>query len=83
MIKYYNGEMYIIPEEFEEERMEAERNAFFQGVQEGMEKLAHEIKEAFNNELPSNYSSTQPFFTLENARALVDMTLKDQKGETE
>lgn len=65
----------------EEERIEAERNAYFQGIEEGMEKLAHEIKEAFNNEIPSNYSSTQPFFTLENARALVDMALKEQKHE--
>lgn len=42
-------------------------------------EFAHELKETFNNELPSNYASTQPFFTLENVRALVDMTLKENK----
>lgn len=41
-------------------------------------EFAHELKETFNNETPSNYASTQPFFTLENVRALVDMTLKEQ-----
>lgn len=43
-----------------------------------MADFAHDLKETFNNEIPSNYASTQPFFTLENARALVDMTLKEQ-----
>ena len=42
-------------------------------------EFAHELKETFNNETPSNYASTQPFFTLDNVRALVDMTLKEQK----
>lgn len=40
--------------------------------------FAHELKETFNNETPSNYASTQPFFTLENARKLVDMVLEEQ-----
>lgn len=46
-----------------------------------LDMVAHELKETFNNECPINYTSTQPFFTLENVRTLVDMVIKDMKAE--
>lgn len=46
-----------------------------------LDNVAHELKETFNNECPINYTSTQPFFTLENVRTLVDMVIKDMKAE--
>lgn len=46
-----------------------------------LDKVAHELKEAFNTECPINYTSTQPFFTLENVRTLVDMVIKEMKAE--
>lgn len=41
-------------------------------------KFAHELKERFNVEFPSNYPSTKPFFTLENARMIVDEVAEEQ-----
>lgn len=35
-------------------------------------EFAHELKEAFNRDIPLNYESTEPYFTLENARLIVD-----------
>lgn len=46
-----------------------------------LDKVAEKLKETFNNECPINYTSTQPFFTLENARTLVDMVIKEMKAE--
>lgn len=48
---------------------------------DAVEKFAHELKETFNSEFPSNYSCTKPYFTLGNARLLVDMVAKEQKNE--
>lgn len=48
-----------------------------------LDKVLHELKETFNNECPINYTSTQPFFTLENVRTLVDMVIKELKAEVE
>lgn len=48
-----------------------------------LDKVAHELKETFNTECPINYTSTQPFFTLENVRTLVDMVIKEMKAEVE
>lgn len=48
---------------------------------EVIDELAHELKETFNCQLPSNYSSTQPFFTLDNVRALVNIVVREHKGE--
>ena len=38
--------------------------------------FANRLKEAFNQEIPLNYSSTQPYFTLESVRALVDTVVE-------
>ena len=46
-----------------------------------LDKVAHELKETFNTECPINYTSTQPFFTLENVRTLVDMVIREMKAE--
>lgn len=49
-----------------------------------IDDFSHEIKETFNLEIPLNYPSTKPFFTLENARKLVEDVaeqLKDGSGE--
>lgn len=35
-------------------------------------EFAHELKEEFNVFIPLDYASTQPYFTLEQARATVD-----------
>lgn len=40
-------------------------------------EFADELKESFNNEFPANYPSTKPYFTLEGARILVDLVLKE------
>lgn len=48
-----------------------------------LDKVAHELKETFNIECPINYTSTQPFFTLENVRTLVDMVIAELKAEVE
>lgn len=39
------------------------------------------IKEALNQEFPRNYESTKPYFTLENARVMVDEIAEQMKGE--
>lgn len=37
-----------------------------------VDEFAKELKEALNQEFPLNYESTRPYFTLENARLIVD-----------
>lgn len=44
-----------------------------------IDEFAHALKETFNNEFPSNYHCTQPYFTLDNVRVLVDLVAKEQK----
>lgn len=39
-------------------------------------EFAHQLKESLNQEFPSNYDSTRPYFTLENARIIVDDVAK-------
>ena len=55
----------------------------FEGYQQGrtdaIEEFAHALKETFNNEFPSNYHCTKPYFTLDNVRVLVDLVAKEQK----
>ena len=48
-----------------------------------IDELSHELKETFNSEIPLNYSSTKPFFTLENARKLIDEIAEQLKGGAE
>lgn len=51
------------------------------GRADAIEEFAHALKETFNNEFPSNYHCTQPYFTLDNVRVLVDLVSKEQKNE--
>lgn len=44
---------------------------------EKIQMFAHNLKETFNQEFPSNYPSTKPYFTLENVRKLVDEVAKE------
>ena len=46
---------------------------------DAIEEFAHALKETFNNEFPSNYHCTQPYFTLDNVRVLIDCVVKEQK----
>lgn len=46
---------------------------------DAIEEFAHALKETFNNEFPSNYHCTQPYFTLDNVRVLIDLVAKEQK----
>ena len=58
--------------------------SFSIGYNKAIDDFSHEIKETFNLEIPLNYPSAKPFFTLENARKLVEDVaeqLKDGDGE--
>lgn len=46
---------------------------------DAIDEIAHKLKETFNNEFPSNYHCTRPYFTLDNVRVLVDAVAKEQK----
>lgn len=48
---------------------------------EAIDKFAHILKETFNNEFPSNYHCTQPYFTLDNVRVLTDAVAKEVKEQ--
>lgn len=51
---------------------------------EAFDEYKHNLKETFNNEFPSNYHCTQPYFTLDNVRVLADavaMEMKEKKNE--
>lgn len=37
-----------------------------------IDEFAHELKETLNRDIPLNYESTRPYFTLENARLIVE-----------
>lgn len=50
---------------------------FVNGYNQALEDMAHNLKETFNNEFPSNYHCTQPYFTLDNARVLTDAVKKE------
>lgn len=70
MIKYYNGEMYIIPKEFEEEiRADAIR------------KFAEWIEQHFNND-SCLYTNCDGYDSFDAEKALAEYE-KEQKGETE
>lgn len=51
------------------------------GRADAIEEFAHSLKETFNNEFPSNYHCTQPYFTLDNVRVLTDLVAKEQKND--
>ncbi len=44
-----------------------------------IDEFAHELKETLNRDIPLNYESTRPYFTLENARILVDEIAEQMK----
>ena len=44
-----------------------------------IDEFVAELKETYSQELPTNYASTQPYFTLENVCKLVDMEAEQMK----
>lgn len=48
-----------------------------------IDEFAHKLKKTFTLEFPSNYESTRPYFTLENARMIVDEIAEQLKGGAE
>lgn len=54
---------------------------FKQEVREqAIDEFAHKLKKTLTQEFPSNYESTRPYFTLENARMIVDEIAEQLKG---
>lgn len=45
-----------------------------------IDEFTHQLKENLNQEFPSNYESTKPFFALENARLIVDDVAEQMKA---
>lgn len=45
-----------------------------------IDEFARQLKESLNQEFPSNYESTKPFFALENARVIVDDVAEQMKA---
>lgn len=45
-----------------------------------IDEFAHQLKETLNQEFPSNYESTRPYFSLENARLIVDDVAEQMKA---
>lgn len=45
-----------------------------------IDEFARQLKESLNQEFPSNYESTKPFFALENARLIVDDVAEQMKA---
>ena len=45
-----------------------------------IDEFAHQLKESLNQEFPRNYESTRPYFSLENARLLVDEIAEQMKA---
>lgn len=64
--------------------MQYDREQYEKGYEQGradaIDEFAHALKETFNNEFPSNYHCTQPYFTLDNVRVLVDLVVKEQNN---
>lgn len=44
-----------------------------------IDEFTHQLKENLNQEFPSNYESTRPYFSLENARLIVDDVAEQMK----
>lgn len=45
-----------------------------------IDEFARQFKENLNQEFPSNYESTRPYFSLENARLIVDDVAEQMKA---
>ena len=45
-----------------------------------IDEFAHQFKENLNQEFPRNYESTRPYFSLENARLIVDDVAEQMKA---
>lgn len=46
-----------------------------------IDEFAHQLKETLNQEFPRNYESTRPYFSLENARLIVDDVAEQMRKE--
>lgn len=46
---------------------------------EAIEEFAHELKETFNSEFPLDFISTEPFFTLDDVRGIVDRVMREKE----
>lgn len=45
-----------------------------------IDEFTHQLKETLNQEFPSNYESTRPYFSLENARLIIDDVAEQMKA---
>lgn len=77
--KCLDDELYDIYIEDGKQVIESLREIYEKGKADAIEEFAHTLKEAFNNEFPSNYHCTQPYFTLDNVRVLIDCVVKEQR----
>lgn len=50
------------------------------GYAKAIDEFTHQLKENLNQEFPSNYESTGPYFSLENARLIVDDVAEQMKA---
>lgn len=48
---------------------------------EVIEEYKHNLKETFNNEFPTNFHCTKPYFTLDNVRVLTDAVAREMKEQ--
>lgn len=46
-----------------------------------IEEYKHNLKETFNNEFPTNFHCTKPYFTLDNVRVLTDAVAREMKEQ--
>ena len=87
-LKYKKNVLPIATIEFSKEDMQkivdekvAQIELDIQGIRaKAIDEFAHQFKENLNQEFPSNYESTRPYFSLENARLIVDDVAEQMKG---
>ena len=68
----HNAEEHFEPKEVELSEQEIRAKA--------IDEFTHQFKENLNQEFPSNYESTRPYFSLENARLIVDDVAEQMKA---
>lgn len=78
-LKSYKSDS-VTRETFERMKSKAYEKGYRQGYNKAIDELSHELKETFNSEIPLNYASTKPFFTLENSRKIIDYIAEQLKG---
>lgn len=74
MIVYENGEQFNVPSKWLAEHDK-------QIMNEAIEEFAHELKETFNQETPSNMSCYEKYFALDDCRMWIDIIANIMKGE--